>query len=277
MTRGDHLLPVVASGAPKLGSLKTRSHRQPAHGRRPDRFGVIATNTERKVHGMRTRRSLTEGWRIKQLDNDRLDIALLTQQAAARDEDCLAAEMPAQVHDVLLMHGLISDPCISRNAADSAWVGEKDWAYACRFVSPQKTGSPVMLRFGGLDTLADAYLNGVHIGKFENMYREYASNVSEYLAPPGQGCSSSSPPPFDISVRSSDQRRTFPNTNTSGSVTAISGRIWGHGLTPSRWVSIEISRLTCPIAHGSRMSISELKCLQIWLPRKFGLMWKPTG
>jgi beta-mannosidase len=187
MTRGDHLLPVVASGAPKLGSLKTRSHRQPAHGRRPDRFGVIATNTERKVHGMRTRRSLTEGWRIKQLDNDRLDIALLTQQAAARDEDWLAAEMPAQVHDVLLMHGLISDPCISRNAADSAWVGEKDWAYACRFVSPQKTGSPVMLRFGGLDTLADAYLNGVHIGKFENMYREYASNVSEYLAPPGQG------------------------------------------------------------------------------------------
>ena len=104
---------------------------------------------------MRIRQFLTQGWHIKQLDTDKPDIALLTREAAAPNKDWLAAEMPAQVHDVLLKHGLINDPRVSKNAADSAWVGEKDWAYAGKFLSPEKAGAPVMLRFGGLDTLAE--------------------------------------------------------------------------------------------------------------------------
>jgi beta-mannosidase len=93
---------------------------------------------------------------------------------------------PAQIHDVLLAHGRIADPHVGKNAAACAWVGEKDWAYVCRFATPQEITGPVLLRFEGLDTLADAYLNGVAIGHFENMFREYAIEVKDRLLPPGR-------------------------------------------------------------------------------------------
>ena len=129
---------------------------------------------------------LAEKWFVKQLDADRPDVAALTREAAAPDAAWLPARMPAQVHDVLLAHGKIPDPRVGKNAAESAWVGEKDWAYACVFKSPEKQDGPAFLRFGGLDTLAEAYLNGTSIGRFDNMYREYAVDVRERLAPPGQ-------------------------------------------------------------------------------------------
>jgi beta-mannosidase len=94
--------------------------------------------------------------------------------------------MPAQVHDILLAHGRIADPQVGRNAAASDWVGDKDWAYVCRFATPQRSGNIALLRFEGLDTLADAYLNGQHLGKFENMFREYAVDVTKRLAPVGR-------------------------------------------------------------------------------------------
>ena len=139
--------------------------------------------------------TLTDNWHIKQLESDKPDIQALTRQAASPprpsegrgpDNTWLSAQMPAQVRDVLLQHDKISDPRISKNAADSAWVGEKDWAYACTFASPATTNGPVFLRFDGLDTLATAYLNGNKIGSFNNMYRQYAVDVRDNLAPAGR-------------------------------------------------------------------------------------------
>lgn len=135
---------------------------------------------------MRAQQILSDGWYIKQLDSDTPDVAVLMREVAVPDDTWLAARMPAQVHDVLLAHGRISDPHVSMNAADSAWVGERDWAYACRFASPDRRGRPVLLRFGGLDTLVAAYLNGVHIGRFANMFRTYQLDVRDQLKPPGE-------------------------------------------------------------------------------------------
>lgn len=49
---------------------------------------------------------LTGGWLIKQLDNDQPDLAALTRESASPDKTWLSARMPAQVHDVLVAHGL---------------------------------------------------------------------------------------------------------------------------------------------------------------------------
>jgi len=138
------------------------------------------------VAAERTTMPLRDGWFIKQLDGDQPDVTALTREAASPGNAWLPARMPAQVHDVLLAHGKISDPHVGRNAAESAWVGEKDWAYACTFVSPASAGGPVLLRFDGLDTLAAAWLNGKPIGRFDNMVRQYAVDVSEQLAPAGK-------------------------------------------------------------------------------------------
>jgi len=133
----------------------------------------------------RTAVILTDHWHVKQLDSDQPDVAELTRQAASPDETWLPARMPEQVHDVLLRHGKISDPRVGKNAAESVWVGQTDWAYACKFVTPKSKGGPVLLHFDGLDTLAVAYLDGHEIGRFDNMYRQYVVDVSDKLAPEG--------------------------------------------------------------------------------------------
>jgi beta-mannosidase len=132
----------------------------------------------------RSRRVLAEGWLIRQLDAQP-DIARLAREFEAPGREWLRARMPAQVHDILLEHGLIPDPRLSDNAAKVRWVAEKDWVYACRFESPAATGGPVFLEFQGLDTLATAYLNGREIGSFDNMFRQYRVEVAKQLAAPG--------------------------------------------------------------------------------------------
>jgi len=130
--------------------------------------------------------ALSDGWLVKQLDTDKPEVAALARESASPDQTWLAARMPAQVHDVLLEHGLIPDPHIGTNAAASAWVGEKDWAYVCRFPTPGNIRGPAFLRFQGLDTLADVWLNGAALGHFKNMFREYAVEVKGSLLPAGQ-------------------------------------------------------------------------------------------
>lgn len=134
----------------------------------------------------RTVTVLTENWYIKQLETDKPDITELSRSISSPDPTWLSARMPAQVHEVLLENGKISDPHVGKNAAESAWVGEKDWAYACVFKSPAKSEGSAFLRFEGLDTLAAAYLNGVEIGRFDNMYRRWSVDVRDKLASPGQ-------------------------------------------------------------------------------------------
>jgi len=136
--------------------------------------------------GQRRQVVLTEGWFVRQLETDKPAIDDLLGTLGNPDDGWMPATMPAQVHDVLLAHGRIADPRIGRNAAACAWVGEKDWAYACRFVTPDGIRGPAFLRFAGLDTLADAHLNGVAIGHFENMFREYSVEVARHLSPPGR-------------------------------------------------------------------------------------------
>jgi beta-mannosidase len=134
----------------------------------------------------RTTTTLTGNWHIKQLDTNKPDIAALTRSASSPDQTWLSARMPAQVHEILLLHGKISDPHIGKNAADSAWVGDKDWAYSCVFRSTAVDGGPVFLCFDGLDTLATVYLNGIKIGNFNNMFRQYKVDVREQLSPTGR-------------------------------------------------------------------------------------------
>jgi beta-mannosidase len=55
-----------------------------------------------------------------------------------------------------------------------------DWWYRCRFPSPAAS-APVRLRFEGLATLADVWLNGAHILHSESMFVAHTVNVSRVL------------------------------------------------------------------------------------------------
>ena len=172
--------------------LRTCRDLLPTHDRISCRvlLALLAGLCMNSVHGAdkpaRRQITLRDGWLVKQLDTNKGDVAELARESATPDKTWLPTRMPAQVHDVLLAHGVIPDPHIGKNAAASAWVGEKDWAYVCRFPTPENIHSQVFLRFEGLDTLADAWLNGAPLGHFENMFREYAVEVKDHLAPAGK-------------------------------------------------------------------------------------------
>jgi hypothetical protein len=134
----------------------------------------------------RSQKVLSQGWFLREVEAADLARVALAEGLGKLDSDWLTVAMPAQVHDVLLAHGKIPDPRIGRNAAQSAWVAERNWAYACRFKSPESPTGPVFLCFEGLDTLATAYLNGADIGRFDNMHRQYAVDVRGRLKPPGE-------------------------------------------------------------------------------------------
>ena len=111
---------------------------------------------------------LEKGWYIRS-----------QEPAAAIDPAAVAGEgmenwlsvsaVPAEVHDILLEHGKL-DPEYKIGWCESAeWVTHLDWIYRLDFDAPA-AASRSYLRFGGLDTLADIYLNGALIGQHDDFY-----------------------------------------------------------------------------------------------------------
>jgi beta-mannosidase len=134
---------------------------------------------------MRTQIMLKEGWLIRKLEPGTANVREAAQIVQNSDETWMPAEMPAQVHDILLARGEIPDPRISKNAEACTWVGELDWDYTCAFETPDGMG-PVFLRMDGLDTVADVNLNGTCIGRFSDMNRRYTVEVRKNLKPQGE-------------------------------------------------------------------------------------------
>lgn len=124
---------------------------------------------------------LAHGWHIRSLEPaDVIDPAVTAAEPLT--EWLAAAEAPAEVHDILLSHGKL-DPEFQIGWCESAaWVTKLDWLYRLDF--PCETpGVRTYLRFGGLDTFADIYLNGKLIGKHNDFYVSDKIDVSEVIAP----------------------------------------------------------------------------------------------
>jgi beta-mannosidase len=97
----------------------------------------------------------------------------------------LPATVPGCVHTDLLAAGLIPDPYLDDNEAGLSWIGHTDWTYETAFdwagggsASP---GSRVDLVFAGLDTVATVTVNGVEVGRTQNMHRGYRFDVGGLL------------------------------------------------------------------------------------------------
>lgn len=87
----------------------------------------------------------------------------------------LEAAVPGDVHTALMAHGVISDPAVGTGDAACAWVEEQVWVYRRRLdITPEMAAAErLCLRFEGLDTLCDVYLDGVKLGEFQNMFVEH--------------------------------------------------------------------------------------------------------
>ena len=94
----------------------------------------------------------------------------------------ITAQVPGNVELDLLAAGLIKDPMTGNNVNDlRPWEGYQ-WCYAKTFTAPQiQPGQHCRLFFGGIDCLADIWLNGKHIGKAENMMIEHSFDITKEM------------------------------------------------------------------------------------------------
>ncbi|KAG1950792.1 beta-mannosidase [Pimephales promelas] len=95
----------------------------------------------------------------------------------------LSAEVPGCVHTALLRHGFISDPYYRFNDLAYRWISLDNWTYITSFSVPThvREKEKAILVFEGVDTISTISLNGVTIGKTDNMFRRYDFEVTGLL------------------------------------------------------------------------------------------------
>lgn len=100
----------------------------------------------------------------------------LTSDAVA---SAVSAVVPGCVHADLRRAGIIPDMFYRDNNKELAYIENNDWCYSCSFEA--EAHPEACLVFEGLDTYADVYLNGIHIGSADNMFLPHSFPVGEYL------------------------------------------------------------------------------------------------
>lgn len=95
----------------------------------------------------------------------------------------LDANVPGSLYSALLENKIIEDPYYRLNQYDAMQYSETDAVYEHNFIADKKMldCAKKYLRFDGIDTIADVYLNDVLLGSTENMHRIYEFEVSENL------------------------------------------------------------------------------------------------
>ena len=92
------------------------------------------------------------------------------------DGQWFAASVPGAVHYDLVKAGKLANPYSSTKAAfDSQWVIQNDWLYKTEFDTPHNINASkyIILRFDGIDTYSEIWLNGKMQGITSNAYRTY--------------------------------------------------------------------------------------------------------
>ena len=95
----------------------------------------------------------------------------------------LPAKVPGTVHQDLMDNGKLVNPFYGMNEEKVQWVEKEDWQYRTTFVltKEQVEREDAVLRFEGLDTYADIYLNGSLLERTDNMFVGYELPVKEVL------------------------------------------------------------------------------------------------
>jgi beta-mannosidase len=94
-----------------------------------------------------------------------------------------AATIPGSVYSAMLEGGLMLDPYDRDNELNALSLMDNDFEFSYTFMleAGMQDGDVLILRFDGLDTLAEISLNGYAIGHTKNMHRTWEYNVYDYI------------------------------------------------------------------------------------------------
>ena len=110
-----------------------------------------------------------------------------TMKIRGTDESVPAA-VPGSVYTDLLNAGRMEDPYYRANEEQALELMKNDFVYSGSFDVDKEAADAadeVLLRFNGLDTIADIELNGKPLGSANNMHRIWEYSVKELLRPEG--------------------------------------------------------------------------------------------
>jgi beta-mannosidase len=112
-----------------------------------------------------------------------VDLGGQWQVAQAGESEAIPARVPGCIHLDLLAAGLIDDPFYRDNEDHLQWIGQVQWLYTRTITADAalQAHDRVLLHCDGLDTLATLTLNGVEIGRTDNMYRTWEFDVKPHL------------------------------------------------------------------------------------------------
>lgn len=103
------------------------------------------------------------------------------------DNETIPATVPGSVYGDLLAAGKMEDPFWKDNEDEALKLMDFDYQYTSSFDCDEDllASDEVILRFNGLDTIADVYLNDVFLGHAENMHRIWEYSVKNILKTEG--------------------------------------------------------------------------------------------
>lgn len=124
--------------------------------------------------------SLNGSWKLNHVPFG-ADISEILQEDFV-PEGWLSAQVPEMVHAVLRRLGHIAGHVYTKDTEGEKWIEEKDWIYFKEFFVPEEVqGIRQQLCCRGLDTFCDLYLNGVLLGRNENMFTTFRADISSLL------------------------------------------------------------------------------------------------
>ncbi len=100
-----------------------------------------------------------------------------------QNESELVGTVPCSMYSILLAHGKMDDPFYRLNEYAARVMSEEDCTLTASFPADEEALSAPrqLLRFLGVDTLADIRLNGTRLGRAENMHRTWEYDVKGLL------------------------------------------------------------------------------------------------
>ena len=91
--------------------------------------------------------------------------------------------IPGDIHQGLITAGRIKEPLLGLNFFDCLWTEKRSWWFRKTFTIPASwlKADLVELELNGLDSNAELFLNGSHIGSHRNAFRPFVVNVKRYI------------------------------------------------------------------------------------------------
>lgn len=112
--------------------------------------------------------------------SDRWTLTILGKNVYDIPETPIETTVPSTVYGTLLSGNLIPDPHYRDNELTATKLMDNDFSYETSFSisKEERENHRLFLRFDGIDTLADVYLDDHHLGSADNMNRVWEYDVT---------------------------------------------------------------------------------------------------